>query len=488
MKIKDKHMLFNRFLLAVCLGALSLQPMAAAQEVPFEDIKVSKNHRYLTHQDGKPFFYLGDTAWELFHRLDREEAMHYLKDRAAKGFTVIQAVAIAELDGISTGNAYGHLPFIDQDPTKPDTKEGAGNDYWDHVDFIVNEANKLGLVIGMLPTWGRYWYMGEPPVFNTQNAEIYGRWLAERYKDANIIWILGGDRNAENDQFKAVIRSMAKGIREGDGGKHLITYHPRGGAGSADFFPEDGWMDFNMRQNGHNNDWSNFSKTYVDYMREPVKPVMDGEPLYEDHPLAFKPDERSHSVAADCRRPLYWDLFTGACGHTYGHHSVWQMYDHGKNRRPVNRPLMDWRDALQQPGAGQMVYAKRLLLSRPYFSRIPASDIVLVPHEAKSAVPGAGSYRFVATADTDGTYIMVYAPVGRSFTVATSYIKGETLKIWWFDPRTGKSIKAGKVKNEKQMTFLSPSPGELTDWVLVIDDASKGYPAPGSKELGERDL
>jgi hypothetical protein len=56
--------------------------------------------------DGRPFFWLGDTAWELFHRLNREEATRYLEDRASKGFTVIQAVALAELDGLNTPNAY----------------------------------------------------------------------------------------------------------------------------------------------------------------------------------------------------------------------------------------------------------------------------------------------------------------------------------------------------------------------------------------------
>ncbi len=454
----------------------------ASDGVDFEQIKVSENQHYLTHQDGKPFFYMADTAWELFHRLTREEAQYYLEDRANKGFTVIQAVAIAELDGISTGNAYGHLPYEKQDPTKPAVKEGPANDYWDHVDFIVNEANKRGLFIGFLPTWGRYWHDGSQPVFNPQNAETYCHWLASRYKNANIVWILGGDRNAVSERDKAIICAMAKGLREGDSGKHLITYHPTGGASSADFFIDENWLDFNMRQNGHDNDWYTYAKTFEDYQRKPTKPVIDGEPIYEDHPIAFMPNERGHSVAADCRRALYWDLFGGACGHTYGHHSIWQMYDHNK-RPPVNLPLMDWQDAIKQPGSSQMVHAKRLLLSRPYFTRIPATEQVLVSPEVKSAVPGRGKYRFVATADVDSTYILVYTPVGRAFTVHTSYIRGKTLKAWWFNPRTGKATNAVKFKNEGKKTFLSPTPGELLDWILVIDDASKDYPKPGSKEL-----
>src|SRR3954453_9780780 len=73
-------------------------------------LKVSENRRFLVKEDGSPFFYLGDTAWELFHRLDRPEAARYLADRAAKGFTVIQAVVLAELDGLHAPNAYGHTP------------------------------------------------------------------------------------------------------------------------------------------------------------------------------------------------------------------------------------------------------------------------------------------------------------------------------------------------------------------------------------------
>src|SRR5687768_17810389 len=69
-------------------------------------LRVSENQRYLQTADGKPFFWLGDTAWELFHRLTREEAEKYLKNRADKGFTVIQAVALAELDGLRDPNPY----------------------------------------------------------------------------------------------------------------------------------------------------------------------------------------------------------------------------------------------------------------------------------------------------------------------------------------------------------------------------------------------
>ena len=443
-------------------------------------LKVSDNQRFLVYEDGRPFFYLGDTGWELFHRLNRAEADRYLEDRAKKGFTVIQAVAIAELDGHTDPNPYGHLPHIDLDPARPDVKDGPANDYWDHVDYIVDKANALGLTIGFLPTWGRYWHdkvKDGKPIFTEENAAIYGEWLGKRYRDKAIIWIVGGDRGVDNDTQKAIIRAMARGLRQSDAGTHLMTFHPPGGNGSSTWFHSDDWLDFNMRQNGHTAEFTGrYDQTRADYDRKPTKPVLDGEPIYEDHPVSFDAKKFGHSTATDVRRPLYWDLFTGACGHTYGHHSVWQMWSPGKN--PINNPLMPWSEAIAQPGAGQMQYGKNLMLSRPFLTRIP-DDSVIVTDRVPTSVPGAGRYRFVATRDEAGSYAMVYAPIGRKFKVRMDKITGPTVKAWWFNPRTGEATAIGEFPNTGEREFISPNPGEELDWVLVLDDARKNFPTPG---------
>ena len=447
-------------------------------------LKISANQRFLVRENGQPFFYLGDTAWELFHRLNREEADRYLQDRAGKGFTVIQAVAIAEVDGHAAPNAYGHLPLLNLDPARPDLREGAENDYWDHVDYIVKKAESLGLVIGFLPTWGRYWHdkvQEGKPLFNQANAATYGAWLGQRYKDKPIIWILGGDRPIDNDEQKAVVRAMARGLREGDEGRHLMTFHPPGGSGSSKWFHDDDWLSFNMRQNGHAPEFTGrYDQTRADYDRTPVKPVLDGEPIYEDHPVSFNAKNLGHSIAADVRRPLYWDLFGGACGHTYGHHSVWQMWQPGRD--PINGPLLPWFEAIQQPGAGQMQYGRRLLESRPYLTRIP-DDTVVLASAVPTSVPGAGRYRFAGTRDSEGSYVMVYAPVGRSFKVAMNHVKGSRARAWWFNPRNGEATPIGEFPTLGGREFTPPNPGEDLDWVLVLDDASKDFAAPGSKSL-----
>ncbi|MHB8521072.1 MAG: glycoside hydrolase family 140 protein [Limisphaerales bacterium] len=457
-----------------CTTLLAFGVLATTAVAGLPRLKVSDDHHFLVTETGRPFFYLGDTAWELFHRLNREEAERYLRNRATKQFTVIQAVAMAELNGLHDPNAYGDAPIENDDPTRPNEA------YFRHVDWVVNRANELGLFIGMLPTWGDKWNrpVGQGGIFTPDNAAVYGEWLGRRYRDKAIIWILGGDRPVENERHLAILRALAAGLRKGDDGAHLITFHPPGGNGSSTWFQRDDWLDFNLRQNGHVAEFTGrYDQTRADYNRTPTKPVIDGEPLYEDHPVSFNADKLGYSVAADVRRPLYWDLFGGACGHTYGDHSVWQMFDPAK-RQPINRPLMPWYQALDQPGAGQMQFARRLLESRPFLTRVP-DDSVIVPATVAAAVPGAGTRRLVATRDAAGSYAMVYAPVGRAFKVRLDKVTGAKVKAWWFNPRNGRATVIGVFPSTGEREFTPPDPGELLDWVLVLDDAAKNYPSPG---------
>jgi hypothetical protein len=142
---------------------------------------------------------------------------------------------------------------------------------------------------------------------------------------------------------------------------------------------------------------------------------------------------------------------------------------------------MPWYEAIDQPGAAQMMFGRLLLESRPFLTRIPDNSVI-VNDKVQSAVPGAGSYRFVATRDTEGTYAMVYVPVGRKFSVKTDAVKGKELVAWWFNPRTGEATFIGKFENTGTRSFISPTPGENLDWILVLDDSSKKYPAPGTKK------
>jgi hypothetical protein len=111
-------------------------------------LRISNNRRFLVHTDGSPFFFLADTGWTLLHRLGRDETIHYLSDRAAKGFTIIQVMGISEFDGLSVPNALGHLPFHGTDRAQPNEA------YFRHVDWVVAQAVERGLHLALMPAWG----------------------------------------------------------------------------------------------------------------------------------------------------------------------------------------------------------------------------------------------------------------------------------------------------------------------------------------------
>lgn len=456
-------------LLAALLAALQAEGPSA--DLRRGDLKVSENRRFLVHADGTPFFWLGDTAWELFHRLNREEAERYLEDRRRKRFTVIQAVALAELEGLTVPNPYGHRPLLENDPARPDVRDGPENDYWDHVDWILRRAEEKGIFIGLLPTWGdkvtKAWGVG-PVVFTPENALAYGRWIGARYKDRpNVVWILGGDRNP--DGKLDLWRAMAKGIKEGDGGRHLMTYHCQGGASSSKWFHGDEWLDFNMLQSGHNYNVDNYSRIAADYARTPAKPCLDGEPRYEDHPAGFKA-ANGYMDDYDSRQAAYWALFAGAHGHTYGCHDLWQMYAEG--RKPISVARTYWPEALDLPGAGDMRHVRALMESRPFLSRVPDPGLV-----AGDAGKGADHVR----ATRGDGYAFVYVPTGKPLTVALGRISGDSVAAWWFDPREGTHLPVGTFVNSGTRDFTPPSSGRGHDWVLVLDDASRRLEPLGAR-------
>lgn len=460
--------------------------LAAAQRpAALPQLKVSDNQRFLVTADGRPFFYLADTAWELFHRLDRKQAVRYLDLRASQKYTAIQAVALAELDGVTDPNAYGDLPLIDKDPTKPavtpgsDPNNAQAYDYWDHVSYIIDQANARGMYLALLPSWGRWVNntgRGDESLLTPQNAQQYGEFLGKRFGRKGVIWVLGGDRTAPG--FEETWRALARGIAIGVAGKEdysavLMTFHPRGGETSSTWFHDDPWLDFNMHQTGHGlaekvASWARISK---DYERTPVKPVLDGEPLYEDHPLAFRAKENGYSFDAHVRQRAYWSVFSGSCGHTYGNHSVWQMY--APERRPVNGPLLSWDEASLRPGAAQMQYVRALVESRPYLSRVPDQTLVV------NSLDGAD--RIAAT--RGDSYAFIYSAQGRPFTVNMGKISGDRVKASWYNPRTGTSLDVDTFENRGTRDFTCPAEGFGADWVLVLDDATKNYPAPGGKRL-----
>jgi hypothetical protein len=386
---------------------------------------------------------------------------------------VIQAVVLAQIGGLDVPNAYGDLPLVDRSPARPN--EG----YFRHVDYIVRKAQELGLTIGMLPSWGSHWKQNRQPpsIFSAESARAYGRFLGSRYRDAPIIWILGGDENIDGTVERAVIDALAAGLREGDAGSHLLTYHPRGPGLSSDLVHTAPWLDFNMFQSSHgSHDHDNGLYAAHDYALTPVKPTLDGEPRYETIPVGFyfaNANRLDRFDAYDVRQAAYWSLLAGACGHTYGNNSVWQMWSGGE---PMIEANIVWREALDHPGAFQMGLVRRLFESRPYQKLVPDQDMIVDG-------PRAGGAKVRAARAADGSFAFVYSPRGEPFTLDQRRVNGPRRKEIWFDPRYGAAYEVHTTTAAAFQTYTPPSSGRGNDWVLVVEDAAAGFAPLGRSAM-----
>ena len=445
------------------------QPIAVVANTALSRLKISDNHRYFVQENGKPFFWLGDTGWLMFNRLDRDEIKHYIEDRKAKGFNVIQAMVLHSLNAV---NVYQDTALVDLDVSKPIVTPGEvasdsiAYDFWDHVDYAIKIAEENGIYMALVPVWGNNVKDGK---VTAAQGKAYAKFLAERYRDTkNIIWLNGGDTfgSEYTDVWQAIGQTLDQYNPE-----TLITFHPRGRHDSSDWFHNASWLDFNMFQSGHrryNQDDTergygedNWRFVKVDYNLKPIKPTLDGEPSYEGIPQGLHDTLQPFWKAKDVRRYAYWSVFAGAAGFTYGHSAVMQMH-------PENSPTgaygnnKPWKVALDDPGAKQMQYLKKLMTSYSFLSGRPDSTLVVNQGKRYQYMP--------ATVGDD--YAMVYTYDGRGIDIKESALNFKSFKASWYNPRNGEKslLESPLVKEDGHYSF-QPS-GEIAegnDWVLILE-------------------
>jgi len=492
---------------ALVLGAETLTGVSSAESLPSQPanslprVRVHSDGHFLSTEDGEPFFWMGDTAWELIHHTTREEASYYLHTRGRQGFTVIQTVVLSEFNGVTEPSAMGLKPLIDNDPRRPNPA------YFDRVVEIVDEAAANSLYVALLPTWGDKltapWGSG-PRLFrldNSADARFYANYLAHRLKDrTNVLWILGGDRpprlKGMNEEFfhemgksagfppdqdwTPIWREIAAGLEEGLGRKPVVAYHHQGGKESSSvFLHHEPWLSINGMQSGHGSghDVPVWEWVARDYATIPAKPTLDLEPNYEDHPYNPWPDwdpATGYFRDIDVRKQVYRSVFAGGCGVTYGHHAIWGFAN--ARNGTINHADRDWIDAIERPAGRQMQFLRALIESRPFFSRIPDQSLVV-------GDAGSGGQHIQATRDRDGGYAFIYFPAGDlNGTMNLAKLKASRIRAWWYDPRSGVGTLIGVMDGGMEKQFRTPSYGP--DWVLVLDDDASAYLPPGLVRWG----
>jgi hypothetical protein len=457
-----------------CVGIISLFILLsfvaqAQQPLP---LKISPNGRYFITSDGKPFFWLGDTGWLLFTKLTREETEKYLEQRRLQGFNVVQ---IMVLHGLGAVNKYGDAALVDRrNVANPKTTPGsnfsdtAQYDYWDHVEYVIEKAAQKGLYVALVPVWGSNVKSGG---VKREQAAGYAEFLGTRYgSKSNVVWMDGGDIKGSDSM--AIWKIIGNTLHQ-YAPNQLITYHPMGRTPSSQWFHNESWLAFNMFQSGHRRyeqDTSrgdlhygedNWKFVNVDYNLKPVKPTVDGEPSYEGIPQGLHDTTQPYWNDNDVRRYAYWSVFAGAAGFTYGHNAVMQFWQPTDKGKPAYGAKIFWTEAMNAKGATQMQYMKQLILSKPYFERVPDQSLI---------VGGEGEKynRLLATRGKD--YAFIYTYNGRNMQVQMGKISGTKVKASWFSPRDGSSQQIGIVDNKGTQSFDPPGQqADGNDWVLVLE-------------------
>ena len=430
-------------------------------------LSVDASKKYFTN--GKqPFFWLGDTAWSLF-RLNDEETYLYLKNRADKGFTVIQCV-LMRLNIFTGGRRVRRGETVVPTGNEIQNMISEENEsYWKHVDDVLKMAEDMGLYMAALPVWGSVVGNG---FLTLDNVSMYADFLIKRYgKRPNIIWVTGGD--IRGDKNFNVWDTLGKTLKAGCPDK-LIGYHPFGRTSSSYWFNDCEWLDFNMFQSGHrrydqrnlyswddeaaNEPWhgeDNWRYVEHDHALTPLRPVLDAEPSYEQIPQGLHDASEPRWQDYHVRRYGYWSVMAGACGHTYGHTAVFQFF--GKDFSPPGCAVAEtWEVAIHHPGASQMQILKDVMHEIKWYKCAPV-DIVM----------DKGQKTGYITAFGNEDNVLIYDYLGRFFAVrAEGYEKADA---WWIDPACGVRSYMGRFNLTEGKVFFPPvKPIGQNDWLLLL--------------------
>jgi hypothetical protein len=391
-------------------------------------VKVSENGRYFVDQNGAPVFWLGTTQWQFFREYTLEEAEVILEKTKSTGFAFAQVMLMGVGDGTQP-NVYGEKPWIDDNPLRPNEA------YFRNVDAVVGIARENDVIISMTLFHQRY-----RACITVENARRWARWVAQRYRDVpTIVWSMTPEARQE---FVPILRELAAGLREGDGGVHLVTFKPDPAPYSSSFVHQESWLDFDSMQT-----WKSVELIYPmatnDYNLKPTKPVLMAEGAYEQG------SEYGFDVTPLwIRRQAYYSYLAGA-HHTYGHNDSWRV-------------LPTWRQALDAPGAAQLGLLKRIFLEREEWWH-------LVPDQAIFASGGEtrGQVLNLAARHKERRWAMVYCADKASFSVDMSTIAGEAARASWVNPSTAEPVAIGHLANTGVVLFSTPDGWE--DALLLLE-------------------
>lgn len=415
-------------------------------------LRLSENQHFIENEDGTPFFWLADTAWNGVLRGDDDNWEKYLQHRQKQGFTVIQYVA-ANWRGHAK-DACGEEAWLELDPIKINTA------FFDRLENRVAMINQYGLIAAPVVLWS---LLDSDPGCSLSNDDAIelARYIVNRYKKYNVVWLFGGDC----DYQKRGVELWCQRVKAVFGENHnqLITLHPCGQNWVGEYFRNEPWYDIIGYQSGHGDGedhvaWLLKGAPAHEWKNQPAKPVINLEPNYESaHGYQHQTCFSDYHV----RRASYWSLLIApTAGITYGHDAIWNWnFETGPSEGHGNwgdGKIPPWHTALETPGINSMTILRSLMDQIEWWKLSPCQELL-------AEQPGEHDIEHFVTAAKaeDNSLGLVYVPAESTLNMAENEFK----KATWFNPRSGEKSPASDVTGKIQL------PDEQ-DWVLVLQKSN----------------
>ena len=445
---------------------------AAALRGPAFPIRLSANRRYLVDRLGVPFLMKEISAWGLIQSMPESEAGEFMDAVKAKGFNTLLVSVI------SNDRRFAGLPptWSSIFPFLRHWDFSSFNQaYFEHVDRVLRMAQSKGLLVALVPC-----YLGFPgdatqgwadairhPENNLSKSLAYGRFIGKRYRSfSNIMWVAGGDNSAQGD-LRPHLRNVLQGIRQYS--FQLWTGHFDASSGHifstdnkdfASYMDVDGlyaWTEAELGDRG-----PQYKLELERYGQG--KPIMQLDQSYEEDKPYFDDNLDPQWI----RRKNYDGLLSGCTGTSFS----------PGTRDNQLYTFKNWRPLMNTQGMLEAKIAFSLFDSRRWHELVPDVDSRVVT--AGRGTFGSRDYACAARTSNGNTAI-VYVPSERTLTLDMSQISGGSAVAWWFDPQSGSAYRIGYFPTRGAQSFTTPDAG---DWVLVVDDATRGFFPPGSSRLG----
>lgn len=412
---------------------------------------LSISGRYLRRANGRPFIIVGDTPWSIEVQLTHAQIDAYLNHRRAVGINAILFELIEHKFSSQTpayrNAASGADPFSTMSPvawTSPNET------YWRTVDYIVNGALSRNIACFVCPAYlgyngGDEGWMSDVTAASDADLQAYGAWLARRYPQPNIVWVMGGDYagdSTERTKQWNIVTGM-RSVRT----DQIITGHPVRADENA-YSKWNGYTGFNL--NSIYIPTTNIADDRAATAYGQGMPFFTIEGGYEG----------AEGTAASIRMAIWQTICSGGCGHFFGNNPLWGFGE--PNFCGGAGAAAALASDLNSTVAQQQAYFARLASSYDLTKLVPTTDASLV---SSSLGTSGTSGRVCPAMSSDGSFALIWTPTV-AVTVVMSNFRQSSVRARWYDPATGTySNVSGQPFSNSGSQTMTPS----TDCVLVLD-------------------